>query len=324
MKKEELFVGEFKELLHDFILYKRNIGYKYDTNPGQLRRFSEFSLKYDIKNKSLAKELVLDWTARKKNEGVRTWEHRSSYLRQFALFLQHRGYDTFIPPNLHKVRRGDFIPYIFSHDEVESFFKECDSIPPYPSSNKHESFPLLFRLLYCCGLRISEAINLKISDLNLHETGVLFIRGSKFNKDRLVPMTRSLWDLFISYSNKFNRNANPEENFFRNKNKTPLTPDNVYKRFRQLLWKAGISYGGRGKGPRLHDVRHTFCVHTLAKQVKEGIDLYCALPVLSAYLGHASIAATQHYLRLTIEAYPELMEKISKTCAYIFPEVLQK
>lgn len=111
------------------------------------------------------------------------------------------------------------------------------------------------------------------------------------------------------------------ESWVRNKNGSPLTHDNVYKRFRELLWMAGISHGGKGKGPRLHDLRHTFCVHTLAHQVREGVDLYCALPVLSAYLGHTSVAATQHYLRLTAEAYPDLIQSVSNVCAYIFPEV---
>jgi hypothetical protein len=61
----------------------------------------------------------------------------------------------------------------------------------------------------------------------------------------------------------------------------------------------------------------------LAKQVRDGVDLYVALPILAAYVGHSSIRGTQHYVRLTVEAYPELIEKISKTCAYILPEVTE-
>ncbi|CAM4425954.1 tyrosine-type recombinase/integrase [Paenibacillus alkaliterrae] len=320
MKKEEAFVGEFKELLLDYVRFKRNLGYKYDTTPANLRRFSEFSLHYDIVNKSLSRQLVLDWTARRKNEGVKTWEHRSSDLRQFALYLQDKGYDAFIPLGKRKVSRGDFVPYIFTHDEIECFFKACDSILPHPLSNKHDSYPLLFRLLYCCGLRISEAIHLKVSDVDLH-TGVLFIRESKFNKDRLIPMSESLREMCMQYTRKLSRHSESENYFLRLKKGTPLNHSTVYKSFRELLWKAGISHGGKGKGPRLHDLRHTFCVHTIASQVNNGIDLYCALPILSAYLGHTSVAATQHYVRLTVEAYPELMEQVSRTCAYIFPEV---
>lgn len=319
MRNEE-FVGEFKELLRDFVNMKRSLGYKYCTIPANLRRFSEFSLHYEIHCQTLSKSLVEDWTAKKPNESTKTWEHRASDLRQFALYLRHRGYDAYIPPGKRKVRRGEFVPYIFTHDEIERFFHVCDHLTPHPQSNKHLYFPLLFRLLYACGLRISEAIHLTISDLDL-EAGILTIRSSKFNNDRLIPLSTGLLDMCRRYSHHFNRQANPDQHFFRNKNATPLTHDNVYKRFRELLWMAGISHGGKGKGPRLHDLRHSFCVHTLAKQVREGVDLYCALPILSAYLGHTSVAATQHYLRLTAEANPELIQNVSNVCSYIFPEV---
>lgn len=314
------FEGEFKDLLRDYVKMKRDLGYKFDTVSANLRRFSAFSLDYDIQNKALSKPLVEDWTAKRKNESVKTWEHRASDLRQFALYLQHRGYDAYIPPGKRKVRRGNFVPYIFSHNEIQCFLHACDSISAHPLSNKHTSFPLLFRLLYGCGLRISEAIHLTVSDVDLNR-GTLFIRATKFNKDRLVPLSEELWNMFRRYSHRFNCHAEPKHHFFRNKNGTPLTHGNVYKQFRELLWRAGISHGGKGKGPRLHDLRHTFCVHTLANQVREGTDLYCALPVLSAYLGHTSVAATQHYVRLTVEAYPELIQSVSTTCAYIFPEV---
>ena len=99
--------------------------------------------------------------------------------------------------------------------------------------------------------------------------------------------------------------------------------DQVYKAFRKFLWKAGISHGGKGKGPRLHDLRHSFCVHTLARQAKDGIDVYIALPVLSTYVGHGSVGATQRYVRLTAEAYPDLIEKASQTCSYVIPEVVE-
>lgn len=322
VRQEKAFVGEFKEMLEHFIKQKRNLGYKYDVIRDNLRRFSEYTLNHRIENKSLSKELVLGWTAKKKNESVKTWKNRASYLRQFALYLQSQGYEAFIPLKNNKIRRCEYIPYIFTHEEILRFFQVVDTISPHPKSNKHDSYPLLFRLLYCCGLRISEARHLKISDVDF-DNGALFIRGSKFSKDRLVPMSVPLADMFAKYHALFNENYPPKDYYFRNKNGTPLTRDWVYKVFRKLLWQAGISHGGKGKGPRLHDFRHTFCVHTLAKQVKDGVDLYIALPILSVYVGHNSVGATQRYVRLTAEAYPELIEKVSRTCAYVIPEVIK-
>ncbi len=319
-KKEKPFVGEFKQLLEDFIQHKRALGYKYDTERDNFFRFSQYTLNHKVKNKCLNKKLVLAWTAKRRNESVKTWDHRVSNIRQFALYLQSIGYEAYLPIKNRKVRRTEYIPYIFTHEEIDRFFQTVDSILPHSRSNKHHSFPLLFRLLYCCGLRISEACRLKISDVDFNN-GILFISGSKFNKDRLVPMSGSLASMFITYHDLFNQNNRTDDYYFRNKAGSPLKRDHVYKNYRKLLWKAGISHGGKGKGPRLHDFRHTFCVHTLAKQVKEKIDLYTALPILSTYLGHSSVGATQRYVRLTVEVYPELIDKVSKTCAFVIPEV---
>lgn len=321
-KVEKPFVGEFKELLEAFVEQKRNLGYKYDTTRESLRRFSHFTLNYKIKNKVLNKQLVIAWISKRKNEAISTWEHRKNYLLQFTLYMQNLGYDVFIPPKSHKVRRGEYIPYIFTHEEIKHFLESVDSIKPHPLSIKHKSYPFLFRLLYCCGLRISEALNLKISDIDF-DNGVLFIRESKFNKERIIPVSEPLADMLVRYQSLLNSNNASENYFFRNKNGTQLKHRRVYEIYRKLLWKARISHGGKGKGPRLHDFRHTFCVHTLVNQVKNGVDLYVALPILSKYIGHSSIKATQRYVRLTAEAYPELIEKVSQTCAYVFPEVMK-
>lgn len=321
-KEEKAFVGKFKDALEQFVRHKRDLGYKYDTTRDNLRRFSEYTLGQEIEGDCLSKELVLKWTARRKNETTRTWEHRASYLRQFALYLQSQGCSAFIPPKIRKAIRAEYIPYIFTHEEIVRFFQVVDSISPHPRSSKHECYPLLFRLLYCCGLRVSEALQLRISDIDF-DTGVLLVRQSKFDKDRLVPMSQPLVDMFTRYRALFNADALPQSYYFRNKNGIPLNRGQIYKAFRKLLWKARISHVGRGKGPRVHDLRHSFCVHTLAKQAKDGVDIYTALPVLSAYVGHGSVAATQRYVRLTAEAYPDLIEKVSQTCSYILPEAAE-
>jgi integrase/recombinase XerD len=89
------------------------------------------------------------------------------------------------------------------------------------------------------------------------------------------------------------------------------------------LRKCGIAHAGKGKGPRAHDLRHSFCVRTLKQLVDQGADIYCALPILATYVGHASAKATQGYVRLTVDIYPELIEKVSQECAYILPEVIE-
>ena len=87
----------------------------------------------------------------------------------------------------------------------------------------------------------------------------------------------------------------------------------IYAYFRRFLWEVGISHGGRGKGPRVHDLRHAFAVHCLKRWVRNAVDLTVALPYLSAYLGHEGLKGTQRYLRLTSELYPDIVARHGRT-----------
>jgi integrase len=82
----------------------------------------------------------------------------------------------------------------------------------------------------------------------------------------------------------------------------------IYDIFRKCLFDAGIPHRGRGKGPRLHDLRHSFAVHILNKWSSEGKDIYTCLPILRTALGHDRITTTEKYLRLVPEAYMEVTE----------------
>lgn len=314
------FVGDFRELLIQFVQLKQSLGFDYTTETNTLKRFSKFTLKHTITNHALTKELVDAWTVKIPNERDVTWEKRINNLKQFALFLSNLGYDAFIPVCRAKINRNLYVPHIFTSEELRRFFTACENIKPHPLSNKHFILPAIYRLLYGCGLRISEVVALKLKDVDLKH-GIITIRGSKFKKDRLIPMSSSLTTYLETYSLKIHTISTPEDYFFIKKDKTAIASDTVYKNFRKILWKSGISHGGKGRGPPLHDFRHTFAVHSLNHMVRQGIDLYCALPILSTYLGHASVEATGRYLRLTAEAYPEILDTVTQTCAYIFPEV---
>lgn len=317
------FVGSFKVLLLRFVQLKQSLGYKYTTDADTLKRFSKFTLNYTINNHTLTKELVDAWVAKKPTELDVTREKRINNIRQFAKYLTDLGYDAYIPCCKSKINRNLYTPYIFTQKELRSFFIVCDAIKPHPLSNRHLFLPAIYRLLYGCGLRISEALALKVKDVDL-QNGIVIIHEAKFKKDRLIPMSSSLSHYLNGYSSKIHGSSTPEDYFFIKKDKSIIASGTIYKSFRKLLWQSGISHGGKGRGPRMHDFRHTFAVNSLNKMAREGIDLYCALPILSTYLGHASIAATEKYLTLTEEAYPGLLDTVDRLSSYIFPEVTSK
>ena len=114
--------------------------------------------------------------------------------------------------------------------------------------------------------------------------GVLRIMESKFGKDRLVPMTNSLNSECRKYSETYLQGADSTVFFFSPDKLHAYSTQTIYGRFRDLLFSAGIPHRGKGLGPRLHDLRHTFAVHSLRQLAANGMDLYVGLPILSAQI----------------------------------------
>ncbi|GAX89813.1 tyrosine-type recombinase/integrase [Effusibacillus lacus] len=313
-------VGELSEIIQKFVRHKRSLGYKYLIEEDLLCRFSRFSLSYELSGNIIPKELVEDWIKHIPGETRSTQRIRCSCLSVFLRFAADNGYQVVLPPKPKRAVQV-YIPYIFSEMEIARFLHICDHMLPYPGTHKHIMVPVIFRLMYGCGLRVSEVSNLKCCDVDL-DHGILTIRESKFGKDRLVPMSESLREILYQYHVGMNPSCKDTDFFFRSKNLKPVSRHWIYRRFREILRKCGIAHAGKGKGPRAHDLRHSFCVRTLKQLVDQGADIYYALPILATYVGHASVKATQGYVRLTVDMYPELMEKVSQECAYILPEVM--
>ena len=177
--------------------------------------------------------------------------------------------------------------------------------------------PVLFRTIYACGLRASEARLLRVDDVDL-ATGVLRIRDAKGGKDRQVPVSEPLRARLAGYHARVAGHRTGDW-FFPGRVGQPLTLGNVEKNFRRFLWQARISHGGRGHGPRVHDLRHTFVVNNLRLWFARGQDVGALLPVLQTYLGHSSIADTAYYLRLTAESHPDITSRVQQVLGDVIP-----
>ena len=150
------------------------------------------------------------------------------------------------------------------------------------------------------------------------------ILDTKFHKNRLVPFSDSVSEALTQYLEMFPPqfsdslifpSSSPRSNGGRYGNSWLQT------QFHQLLRMAGIPYNGPGKGPRLHDIRHTFAVHCLNNWVLSGEDLTAALPVLSRYLGHNGLTGTQKYLQLTAQMYPDIVAKLEVQFGGLIPQM---
>lgn len=315
------YVGNLAHLIEEFITEKKALGYKYETEAEALRKFSEFTLDFEIPKNTLPLNVIDSWIKRRPMESSRSNYARFAIVKLFAEYMIRLGYKAYCPRKEELGRiQWAYTPYIFTHQEIRNFFLQADSLKIKAHSTaprRHIIMPVLFRMLYCCGLRISEVINLKAEDISL-EDGILTIRESKFGKTRYVPMSNQLTEICRKYA--VNNIRNRQDYFFRSPSDNVYSAKAIYHNFREILWMAGISHGGRGKGPRVHDLRHTFAVHCLEKWILNGKDLSTALPRLSTYLGHESLTGTERYLRMTSELYPQIIELLDQKYGYIIPQ----
>lgn len=325
MKKIDTFVFPeiYRSIAMDYIDYKHSLGFKYSVLE---QKKVNVMLRYIYTNSksqpllALSPELVTEYATKKGNESSRTLHTRQSHIRQFAIFLNLRGIPAYIyPKNLVKTT-DNFIPYIFTKNEIENILQEADSIKPNKNKfiNTPHIYPAVFRILYGCGLRVSEALSLKCEDVDL-DNGIITIINGKNNVSRLVPISRTLREYLIMYNSKVKRKDNP---YFipalHNEMYSPLT---IRNQFYKLEEKAGISRLSNGRYPRVHDLRHTFSVHALEQMIKNGQDPYCSLPILSVYLGHKGVESTEKYLRLTKQYFIDILQYSAKNAEKIFPEV---
>ena len=304
MSKPLPFTGPFRVSLQEFIHLKQSVGYKFAT--GALHRFDRFTTEHYPTADCLTKDIVLDWCRKRPYEAPANRNTRASIIRQFGAYLDSLGCPAYILPKGSYPKGQHYVPYIYAEDELNRFFAQTDSCRYcVECPHRHAIMPVFFRMIYTCGLRVSEARMLKVGEVDFDE-GVLTISYAKKDKDRLVPMADSLLKRCRTYAEVVHRSSDSQTYFFPAGNGMPLTPPNVYKNFRKFLWQAGISHGGRGKGPRIHDFRHTYACHCLKRWVDQGKDLSAYLPILKTYLGHDSFQETAYYLRLTADVFPDI------------------
>ncbi len=320
------FNSVFAEFITNYLSLKIALGEKIVSPGNVLRQFDRYCCDVKITRPVLDKETVENWLMQKQGEGISTHAHRLSTLKGFAEYLSSINVSvTWHPKPGYAGRQQRYIPYIFTKEEIKRIFIVADTLlKPYGNSQFHLIFPTILKVLYGCGLRISEALALKVKDVDL-EQGFLLIQNTKFGKSRKVPVSNSLLKTLRLY-NKVNANLigfYNENYFFPTARGERYSTRTVYDKFRQVLWSSGIPHQGKGKGPRVHDLRHTFAVHSLQQHIERGTDIYVALTSLKVYLGHGKITATEYYLRLTAEVFPDFLQRAESISTQVIPKAVQ-
>lgn len=316
------FISIYGPHIRQFIDIKRALGFKYETASVILAQIDKLAAERTETTFGITKEFTEEWGKKRLYETDLYRYSRIRILAQFSSYLCDLGNKSFIP-KLPKHPHSTFIPYIYSGKEIDAIFEACDGLRLNITNLNSCLFcmPVLTRLLYSTGLRIGEALDITNEDLNLDEA-YLCVRDSKNGKERIIPISNSLVSVCREYLRY--RELLPigktKSGYFFVKLDGSKCGRSVGVWFKKCLEKANIQYIGENKGPRIHDLRHTFAVTSLANMAESGIDLYVSLPILSNYLGHQSLGATNHYVRLTANMYPDLIKNIDMVCLDVFPK----
>lgn len=305
-------------LMDRFLQEKRACGYAYHEPFRVLHRLDDFLVQQGLETLELPRGLARNWLAKKPHESASTQQQRITVFRQFSKFLLTAGCPAYVPDATVAARKSIFVPRMLTEEELRKFFRAVDTLEPTARSPlRHLIMPEVFRLLYGCGFRVREVLNLRIRDVDLNQ-GIITVRQGKFRKDRLVPPALSLVNRLRKYAGYFDSRP-PDAVFFPGPNGRPFALRTVYTLFREMLLQCGIPHGGRGKGPRIHDYRHLFAVHTLRRWYRDGENLEAKLPLLATYLGHQHLSGTQHYLHLTAEIFPEITARVEAAFGEVIP-----
>ncbi len=310
-------------VMKQFVQQKQACGYKYGEEARVLACFDRFLCDEALSQCELPRSISRKWLAKQHHESPLTHQNRVGIVRQFAVYMCRLGYPADVSDRALTVKaRAGFSPRILTAVEIQQLLHAVDQLSPTAKAPlRHLVMPEVFRLLYGCGFRISEVLHLRVADVDL-DRGILTVREGKFGKDRLVPPALPLVQRLRKYVNNV-EDRSSDAYFFPSPSGGPWSHPAVYSLYRELLLRCGIAHPGRGKGPRIHDLRHAYACHTLLRWCREGADLDAKLPVLATYMGHRSLAGTQRYLHLTAELFPEITVRANAAFGDVIPRKIE-
>lgn len=287
------------QALTGYLRMRRGFGYRYEKEEHFLGDFVAFM---DASQATIiTRKLAMEWITRAART---TWPNRLSMVRGFARHLSNMEPRTEIPPT------GIFLsarrprPYIYTEAEIGQLLNATLHWGLAKGINRH-TYHCLFGLIAATGMRLGEAIGLKRADVD-YEAGTLTLLMTKGGKERFVPLHPTTTQALADYAARRDRCPACRRSpwFFVLRGGQRLRSQYPHRIFIGVARQIGLRDPElHSRGPRLHDLRHSFAVNTLLRWHRAGEDVERLLPVLSTYLGHSKVRDTYWYL----SACPELM-----------------
>ena len=252
------------------------------------------------------------------------------HINKFFVFLSTLGYDVYYHEKVKET--SDYVPYYFTDDDLESIFDKCDNFTisrkPYNLKLEliHIEIPMITRILYGCGARIGETLNLKVGDIDFDNGVIKFTHDTKNNKQRLVPVHDSLITIIKDYCRALDI-INQKDVFLFPLNlllNEKVAVNSLSTMFRAYILKdireaQNLEYHQRGAC--VHQFRHTFALRSFRQFELNGYKSKNMVSILSTYLGHYSLNETEKYLRFSYLLYPEANDTFEEFTCDLLPEV---
>lgn len=286
--------------LADYLRMRRALGYKLERSEKLLNQFITYL--EDVNADTVTTDHALAWARLSDSPDGNWWAHRLSVVRGFATYLKTVDAGAEVPPrDLLPWQPHRAHPYLYSDSDIAALVRAAATLR-FPL--RVATYQTLIGLLAVTGMRVGEAIRLDRGDVDL-DTGVLTVRQTKFGKTRELPVHQTTVAALRAYLRRRQGHQPPAQTtaLFISLTGTRLRYCNVQWTFKRLTQQAGLQPRSASCRPRIHDVRHSFAVHTLLDAYRDGHNVAYRLAALATYLGHTNPAGTYWYL----SAAPELM-----------------
>ncbi|MBI4669259.1 MAG: tyrosine-type recombinase/integrase [Elusimicrobia bacterium] len=304
------FSSLLKPYLKAYLEFKQKLGYTSFYSRAYLARdLDYYALFYRLSSlREFNEVFIAHWIHSAPRAGAATKNIRLGFVRVFCRYLIRLGVIQDNPAlKIHRLKQKPFKPHIYTLQEIHRIFEQTRTMQrKRPHRLFGRTMEVMLLLIYACGLRLGEALRLKIKDVDFEEN-LLRIHNAKFHKNRLVPFAQSirlLLENYLALRLKFYPAPDGNAPFFCHRG-LPYTHSHIEKYFRKLRQSCGLGpFSGR-LAPRIHDLRRAFAIHKLYQWYQQGHDLSNKLPLLAAYMGHVNISATQTYLNITLDLLRE-------------------
>lgn len=287
---------KYDTLILEFLQYKRNLGYKYGSEEIILKEIAKYLNDNNVI--TITKEITEGYARLNENIKPNTLARNMEVFREFNKYLLLNDIECYqIPIKIYPQNHHSFMPYIFSYKEIKNIYSNLNFIYNSPNYTYYQKtiYPLVIKILYQTGMRIGEALNIMIND---YKENYFILNETKNGEERKVMIPCTLKEEIKRYYVKHHSQSDNNKIFFKS------SIDAIERYFKKLLNLSNIK--GSNNVPRLHDLRHTFIVHTIEKFRKEGKSIDEMLPILQAHVGHRSLKSLSYYFHLNNDILQEL------------------